>query len=257
MWKLRHDYDAVFVHMNEEYMLLGGLFWRLAGKKVVLWRNHKMGSWRTRLAAMFARMVCYTSPEAFVSRYTNAVAMPIGIDTDFFTPPTERAPASILFLGRLDPVKRVELFIDALEKVDTPFQADIYGSPTEGNEDYAAGVVRSATRVPELTMHPSVPHERTRELYRTHAIYVNLTPSGSFDKTIGEAMSSGCIVVAANEALRGILPDQLIVDPQKLESVVAGIRAALQAGGWDIEQELQEGEWHAIRGRHRDAASVS
>ena len=40
-------------------------------------------------------------------------------------------------------------------------------------------------------------------------------------------MSSGCLVVAANEALRGVLPDELIVDPQKPESVIAGIRAAL------------------------------
>ena len=40
-------------------------------------------------------------------------------------------------------------------------------------------------------------------------------------------MFSGCVVVAANEALRGVLPDALIVDPQRQESVVAGIRAAL------------------------------
>src|SRR3989338_9057482 len=51
IWSLRNDYDSVFVHMNEEYVLLAGVFWRLLGKRIVLWRNHKKGSWRTRLAA--------------------------------------------------------------------------------------------------------------------------------------------------------------------------------------------------------------
>ena len=41
VWRLRHDYDAVFVHMNPEYVVLGGLFWRLLGKKISLWYTHK------------------------------------------------------------------------------------------------------------------------------------------------------------------------------------------------------------------------
>src|ERR1700727_851881 len=45
----RDEYDAVFVHMNEEYVLLGAPLWRLWGKRIVLWRNHKMGSWRTNI----------------------------------------------------------------------------------------------------------------------------------------------------------------------------------------------------------------
>jgi hypothetical protein len=28
-----------FVHMNQEYVLLGGLIWKLLGKKLVLWRH--------------------------------------------------------------------------------------------------------------------------------------------------------------------------------------------------------------------------
>ena len=58
IWKLRNDYDAVFVHMNQEYVLLGWKFWWLLGKRVVLWRNHKKGSVFTRLAALLSRAVC-------------------------------------------------------------------------------------------------------------------------------------------------------------------------------------------------------
>lgn len=44
IWQERKNYDSVFVHMNQEYVLLGGLIWKLFGKKVMLWRNHPDGS---------------------------------------------------------------------------------------------------------------------------------------------------------------------------------------------------------------------
>ena len=230
-WGLRNEYDAVFVHMNQEYVLLGGKLWWLLRKRVVLWRNHKKGSVLTRLATYLAHTICYTSPAAYVAGFKNAIRMPIGIDTNVFMPRGNQVDkSSVLFLGRLDAVKHPDIFLGALEvlgREGVTFHADMYGDPTPGRESYAEALRKRFSTTPGVTFHPGVRNDQTPSIYSAHAIYVNLTPSGSFDKTIGEAMSSGCIVVAANEALRGILPDQLIVDPQKLESVVAGIRAAL------------------------------
>jgi glycosyltransferase involved in cell wall biosynthesis len=76
-------------------------------------------------------------------------------------------------------------------------------------------------------MHGSVVHGETPDIYRSHAVYVNLTPSGSFDKTIGEAMASGCISVVANEAVRGVIPDGYIVPPNSAEPVHRALRAAM------------------------------
>ena len=213
-WKLRHGYDCVFVHMNQEYVLLAGLLWKLSGKRVVLWRNHKRGSWQTRLAVALSGAVCHTSPEAFVAYSPKAMQMPIGIDTEAFTPPaTPAAPDTILFLGRLDPVKRAEVFIEALGLLSVPYRADLYGSPTDPDSSYAKKLVLQAEPLVQkgvLVLHPGVAHAQAAELYRSHAIYVNLTPSGSFDKTIGEAMASGCVVVCANEAVRGVVRQELI-----------------------------------------------
>src|SRR3989344_4756264 len=47
---LHADYDAVFVHMNQEYVVLGGWMWKLIRKKIYLWRNHTKGSVFTHLA---------------------------------------------------------------------------------------------------------------------------------------------------------------------------------------------------------------
>lgn len=238
-WRLRRGYDAVFVHMNQEYVLLAGWLWRLLGKRVVLWRNHKMGSLATTIAASLAHTVCYTSPGAFVAHRANALQMPVGIDTDFFTlPEVPPAPDSILFLGRLDPVKKTEVFVEALGRVHMPYKADIYGSPTESDSAYATQLTREAQPLVEhgaLALHPGVPHARTRELYCAHAIYANLTPSGSFDKTIGEAMACGCVVVCANDAVREVVRDELMTrddDPQDTARALEhalGLSPALRA----------------------------
>ena len=218
LWKLRGSYDAVFVHMNQEYVLLGGIFWRLFGKKIVLWRNHRKGSLATRIAGMLADTVCYTSPASYVAAFKNSAIMPVGIDTEFFAPQKVNRPeSSILFLGRLDPVKRPEIFIDALQQLrdeGVAFTADIVGDPSKGSEDYTHDVRNRAATLAldgSLRFLPGVTQDAARDLFASHAIYVNLTPSGSFDKTIGEAMASGCIVVVSNDAVRLVLGDSLVV----------------------------------------------
>ena len=45
---------------------------------------------------------------------------------------------------------------------------------------------------------PGIPHSQTPNIYRTHKIFVNTSPSGMLDKTIFEAAASGCIVLAAS-----------------------------------------------------------
>lgn len=233
MWKLRKEYDAVFVHMNQEYVLLGGKLWGLWGKRVVLWRNHKKGSFLTRLAGRYSHTVCYTSESAYVASFKNAVRMPIGIDTDFFKPNISSNPRSILSLGRLDPVKNAEVLVKALELLSNDgvkFTVDIYGDPTSGHEVYAHNIrsqMMASNLEGHVRMHAGITHSHTPNIYRSHALYVNLTPSGSFDKTIGEAMASGLIVIVANESLRGVIDDELIAEADSAESVSRALRTAL------------------------------
>jgi glycosyltransferase involved in cell wall biosynthesis len=233
IWNLRNRYDSVFVHMNQEYVLLGWKFWWLFRKRIVLWRNHKKGSVLTRFAALVSRVVCYTSPAAYVAGYGNAVRMPIGIDTGVFKPSGSADPHSLLFLGRLDAVKRPETLLKALDILageGVIFNADIVGDPTRGREAFMRELKQRFSAVPNVSFKPAIRNDEAVTAYTSHALYVNLTSSGSFDKTIGEAMASGCIVVAANDVLRGVIPDELLVDADSPESVARGIEAALALG---------------------------
>lgn len=246
IWRLRSEYDAVFVHMNQEYVLLGALLWRLMGKRVVLWRNHAQGSAPTRLAAILSHAVCYTSSAAYVASYPNAIQMPIGIDTSTFKSGVSRVARSILFLGRLDPIKKPEVLVDALLELDArgeEFTAAIYGDPTVPGAPHVAALREKTVALVEkgkLSFRASVPNREAATLFASHDIYINLTPSGSFDKTIGEAMASGCVVVSANDAIRDVLPESLLVDSGSVESVVVGLEAAL---------DMSDAERNSLRAR--------
>ncbi len=207
------EYDAVFVHMNQEYVLLGGLFWKLMGKKVYLWRNHPMGNILTRIAILLSDKVFATSKDAYTAKFEKTKIMPAGIDTSLFRQISNfQFPISknkILFFGRISPIKRPHLLIEALKilkEKGIQFGVSIYGDALQKDKPY----FESLEKIPEVMFYNSVPNWQAPEIYRQHVIYVNLTPSGSFDKTILEAALSGCIPIIANKSLS--FDNELVVE---------------------------------------------
>jgi glycosyltransferase involved in cell wall biosynthesis len=227
IWKLRKDYDIVFVHMNSEYVILGGLFWKLWAKKIFLWYNHKIGGIKVLLAIFIASRVFYTSPFAFSARFEKSEMMPVGIDTNKFKAnrAVPRVRRSILSLGRISPVKNIDILLEALERLDKEgvgFIAHIYGDYPERDKIYYQKIRQLAKPLEKkgkVIFHKGVPNCKTPEIYSQNEIFVNLTQSGSFDKTIIEAMACANLVLASNKSLEGILPDGFLFkdkDPQDL-----------------------------------------
>ncbi len=202
IWQERKNYDAVFVHMNQEYVLLGWKFWKLSGKKIYLWRNHAYGSLWTRIAVSLSDKVFCTSPHSFTARFKKTIIMPVGIDTDFFkpSPDIERIPNSVLLLGRISPVKRVLEFIDWVK--GTGYRATIAGPILPEDEKYGEQVKQSLND--QIKFIGPVTQREALKLYQTHEIYVNKTPAGSFDKTILEALACGAKLVVDNPDARDI-----------------------------------------------------
>ncbi len=65
IWQERKSYDSVFVHMNPEYVVLGGLFWRAFGKRISLWYTHKAVNLKLRLAEILVDVIFTASRESF------------------------------------------------------------------------------------------------------------------------------------------------------------------------------------------------
>jgi glycosyltransferase involved in cell wall biosynthesis len=202
IWLERDNYDTVFVHMNQEYVLLGWKLWKFLDKKIYLWRNHAKGSISTRFAVFFSKKVFYTSPSSYTARFKKSVQMPVGIDTDFFKPDStvSRIPNSILFLGRISPVKRVLEFVEWFNKLDQRFVATIVGEALSKDKYYEKKARALASE--RIKFIGPVTQEEALRLYQSHEIYVNMTKAGSFDKTIFEAAACGTKVLVENKDLK-------------------------------------------------------
>lgn len=219
VWKLRKDVDVVFSHMNPHYIVLAGLFWKLWGIRMYLWRNHKEMNFKTRIAVYFSKHVFYTSSFACLGAFRHAVQMPVGINTHIFNVHDEtitRIPRSILFLGRLSRIKRPELFLESVRTI-SEVRVDVYGETTPDLAYTKDELGRMGG--PHVVMHGSVKNSETPHIYRTHELYVNLTPEGSMDKTVLEAAACGALVLVYNKSFRGIVPDVCLLPDDHPETI--------------------------------------
>ncbi len=223
IWKMRREYDAVFVHMNQEYVLLGGPVWKIFGKNIYLWRNHYAGSLLTDISAFFCKKVFCTSKFSYTAKYKKTVLMPVGIDTNIFKPDNsvKRKPNSILFLGRISPVKNITLLIEALKilknkKID--YQMFFYGDSTPKNESYFKEIKEKAIGL-NVIFHPAIKNTETVSVYNEHEVFVNLTGSGSMDKTIFEAVLCGCLPLVSNSMFKEVFSAECFLDQEKPENL--------------------------------------
>lgn len=253
IYRLRPDYDIVFVHMNPAYILLGWLPWKLWGKKIVYWNASYKISPRMKLAAWLADRRLTSVPEAFaVGQSVTAVGQ--GIDTELFRPdPTvAKAPNSILFLGRIAPVKNLEVLIDAvriLRQRGSNIFLDIVGLPESRNQKYydeLKGEAKDLERLGVVKFLGRVPNYQTPVVYNSHRIFVNLTESNSFDKSILEAMACGTLVLVSNTVYKNILGDlanKLVFKektPQDLAEKIALLLTTSEDEQTKISRQLRE-----------------
>jgi len=217
-FQFRNQYDAVFVHMNQEYIVLAGPVWQLFKKPIYLWRNHHAGNIFTDIAALYCRKIFCTSKYSYTAKFKKTVLMPVGIDTQTFTTDmlVTKINGSILMLGRIAPSKRPHILIEALMKLDssgTSYEVDFVGDALQRDIAYYKNVKDKAERLgKKVRFLPAIANTKTPEVYRSHEIFVNTSSSGMYDKTIFEAMACGSLVLASNKNLEGEIDKRLVFE---------------------------------------------
>ncbi len=231
----RGEYDNVFVHMNQEYILAAGWLWKLLGKKMYMWRNHYAGNKLTDIAAAFCTKVFCTSRFSYTAKYKKTTLMPVGVDAGRFAPVSgvTRVPNSILFLARLAPSKRVHIFVEAMSRIlkgSVSFTASIYGSPLKVDEGYAIGLKEKVQKdglSGIVTFASQIANHETPKVYSAHDIFVNLSPSGMYDKTIFEAAACGALVVASSGDFADHVDPRLVFKDNDAEDLSKKLGALL------------------------------
>ncbi len=226
----RNTYDVVFVHMNQEYVLLGGLYWKPFHKKVYMWRNHPYGNVLTRLAVSFCDKVFCTSTSSFTAHYPKTVLMPAGVDTSLFRPipSVVRAKYSVCMVGRISPIKHIFEAIMAIEllvKQGVQVSLCITGEASRRDRVYGQKVLNYVLKnnlSQAVIFKDAVSQTHLPEVYSSAEVCLNLTDDGSFDKTIVEAASCGALPIVTSTAVAKLLPDECFTTlaPERIASAI-------------------------------------
>lgn len=208
--QMRDQYDRVFVHMNPEYIVLGGLFWRLTRKRIALWYTHRQVHFKLRVATLFAHTVLSASGYSFNVKSKKLKILGHGIDTETFacSQKSRNDMFTIISVGRIAPIKNIDVLIEAAhtlkERWQQPFEVLLYGTPSDANgERYQKKleemIVTYGLQDTVLFM-GDVPNYAMPEKYCEADMVVNLAPTGGIDKAVLEGMASGRLVLASNKA---------------------------------------------------------
>lgn len=209
IFSLRRGYDTVLVHMNPEYVVLGGWWWRLTGKKIGLWYTHKQVNAKLKWAHKFVHIIFTASEESFRLPSKKVHVLGHGIDIvrfglvkrekkDFF---------SILYVGRISSIKNQKLLIEALNilvnirKVSDVKVTLVGGTFYPEDKLYLAELRELVNRYKlneKVELAGSIANSDLAPFYVQSDLLVNLCPTGGMDKVVLESMATGSPVLVLN-----------------------------------------------------------
>jgi len=242
IWRYRREYDTVFVHMNSEYVVLGGVMWRLLGKRIALWYAHGSISSMLRVATLLAHRVVTSTESGFRLESAKKRVVGQGIDIERFgacAVPYEAGQLRLISVGRISPIKHYETLIRAVAALlgrGVDVSAGIIGGVgAPGQEEYLAHLRTLAADLgveSRVTFLGAISNaEISIHLCRAH-LFINPSQTGSLDKAGLEAMAAGLPVLTCNEAFADVLGEyreRLLFPQGDHETLAARIREFVEA----------------------------
>ena len=216
--QLRNKYDTVFVHMNPEYIVLGGIFWKLFGKTVTLWYAHKNVPWHLRLAHLLTDIIFTSTASGFRLASSKVRVIGQGIDVEKFKAQNEKCKTEeeifkIVTVGRITPSKDYDTLVEAIEKVHqditVPIEVTIIGPTSVASDEAYLKLLKDKIILRGLNgiiffLGPIGNDDLPKKLQK-YDLFVNMGHTGSLDKAVPEAMASGLPVLTCNEAFKDVL----------------------------------------------------
>ncbi len=238
IWQERKNYDDVFVHMNQVYVILGGFFWRLLGKRVGLWYAHGHVSFSLRIAVKLAHTIFTSTKSGLRLESKKIKIVGQGIDVDKFSIESRKLSRSgnfkIITVGRISPVKDYETLVNSVDilikKGMTPGVSIIGDAETPQQKEYLfciKNIIKEKNLGSFFTFLGSVSNKDLPQYLQRADIFVSMSHTGSLDKAVLEAMSVGLPILTCNEALvdvLGVYGDKLIFPKKSSEILVEKIK---------------------------------
>jgi glycosyltransferase involved in cell wall biosynthesis len=211
--KYRNEYDAVFAHMSPWYAILSFPWVKLFNKKLALWYVHRSVDFKLRAAHVLVDKVFTATPESFRIPSRKVEYMGQSVPLDRFARQlnliqVKPSPMRIGIIGRITPIKNIEVLIKALGMLPHEINAELHiiGAPVaEGDLQYQNTLKSLAASLgvqEKIQWRGPVKNANLpQELQALHAS-VNLCPPGGLDKAVLESMAARVPVVIGNTAFK-------------------------------------------------------
>lgn len=211
----QRTYVGCFAHMQPLFTTLAGPWLLLRDVPIVLWYAHGNVPWHLRTAERLVGKILTSTTEGcrISSRKIQVVGQ--GIDTEHFHLATPilagPRPFTLLYIGRLDPIKRLEILLAAAENLAEQatfsWQLHIVGEASLKHREYATRLRNEAEMRFGEHIHflGSRTYAEMPTLYQSADLLWSASGTGSLDKVLLEAMACGLPILTSNEAASGIL----------------------------------------------------
>lgn len=217
VWRERNNYDVVFVHMNQIYVVLGGWLWKILNKKIGLWYVHKQVGWDLKIAEKIANVIFTAAQRGFNLKTDKLKVLGHGIPVDNFKNPgntKKDGKLTLISVGRITPIKNLDILIKAaaiLKNNCLDFKLLIVGSPIEAIDyeyfEKLKKLVSDYKLGKAVIFIGSIPNNMVREYYWKSDLSINLCPTGGMDKAVLESMAAGLPVIVSNQAFEDYFGD--------------------------------------------------
>jgi glycosyltransferase involved in cell wall biosynthesis len=231
----RHEYDAVFVHMNPEYIVLAGWLWKRWHKKVALWYAHKSVTWQLKRAVKEVSFVFTVSQTSFKVATPKLQVVGHGIDTEIFKPSLHEHSTlmRIITIGRIAESKHISEMLkvlDVLALQKKNFSFTIVGEATTPTEEvYKEQLRQEVEKRPykaQVQLRGAVPHAQLPLLLNKSDVFFNFGTTGNMDKAGLEALAMELPLISTNEWFKEMLgPYGLYVPTLEPEAVAKALDA--------------------------------
>jgi glycosyltransferase involved in cell wall biosynthesis len=215
IWKFRHEYDAVFVHMNPEYIVLGGLFWRIFKKRIALWYTHKAVNLKLRVATLFSNVVFSASQKSFNLPTQKLKVVGHGIDMELFSCRKKTVPGhslQVLHMGRISEIKDGKTFVRVIGILKKQLNMSVQGifagdAETDKDKTYLSEL---KVLVDELGLAGNIVFagnprfSDVPQFFFDADLVLNLAPTGGVDKAALSAIATCRPIVVSNAAFASI-----------------------------------------------------
>lgn len=209
----KRDINVVFTHMIQIFAILFAPIGKLRGIPNVMFYAHGNVDLSLRVAHRIVDHVLSSTPEGFRIPSRKITFIGQGINTTLFSPKDQRDPACfrILSVSRISKIKGLDILIEALKTwkgLGRPWILTLVGDATSPEEqlykDDLLKRIQALNSEGRIELLGRLSPQSISNLLQQADVFVNLSNTGSLDKAILEAMSSGCPVLSCNNAFSGI-----------------------------------------------------